>query len=168
MLPDFFMSQIYHITIQSPVGFLLLKSDETSLLSLAFVKENSASSEYQPPVLKEAVTQLNEYFSGTRKEFNLKINPAGSEFQKKVWEQVKLVPFGKTSTYLAIALKSGTEKHTRAVGLANGKNPLPIIIPCHRVIGSNNRLTGFAGGIEIKKWLLQHELKHSQPDGRLF
>jgi methylated-DNA-[protein]-cysteine S-methyltransferase len=112
--------------------------------------------------------QLIEYFNGTRTEFSLNLNPEGTKFQKKIWQFVESIPFGKTVSYLDIALLSGSEKNTRAVGLANGKNPIPIIIPCHRVIGSSGKMTGYAGGIERKKWLLIHEQNIVKPAGKLF
>lgn len=103
------------------------------------------------------VTQLEEYFKGTRKEFNLKLNPQGTEFQKKVWNGLLEIPFGKTTSYLKQSKQLGNSKAIRAVASANGKNPIWIVIPCHRVIGSDGSLTGYAGGIWRKKWLLEHE-----------
>jgi methylated-DNA-[protein]-cysteine S-methyltransferase len=162
------MENIFKTTIETPVGYLELAATQDSLLSISFAKEMVQKSDFQPDVLKETIRQLDEYFIGVRKEFNLKLKPAGTDFQFKVWEQVKKVAFGKTVSYLDIAIKTGSKNNTRAVGLANGKNPIPIIIPCHRVIGVNGKLTGYAGGIEKKKWLLQHELKHSTNSNLLF
>ena len=101
--------------------------------------------------------QLNEYFTGNRKTFNLKLNPQGTEFQKKVWEALQNVPYGKTITYLEQSKVLGNVKAIRAVAGANGKNPISIVIPCHRIIGSDGSLTGYAGGLWRKKWLLEHE-----------
>ena len=126
------------------------------------------NSSVQPTILKETESQLKEYFAGDRKHFNLRLAPEGTEFQQKIWQLVEKVPFGETSSYLDIAKQSGSEKNTRAVGLANGKNPIPIIIPCHRIIGSSGKLTGYAGGLERKRWLLKHELANTTSVGRLF
>lgn len=103
--------------------------------------------------------QLDEYFAGKRKKFELKLNPIGTEFQKKAWKALESIPFGKTFSYQEQAIKVGNKNYTRAVGGANNKNPIPIIIPCHRVIGKNGDLTGYAGGIEFKKYLLSLEKK---------
>ena len=162
------MHSIFHTTIKTPVGFLELKSDWEALLSVSFISQFNTNSAEQPDILTEATKQLNEYFKGELKNFNLNIKPEGTPFQQKIWELVKNVPYGKTVSYLDIAKLSGSEKNTRAVGLANGKNPIPIIIPCHRVIGTSGKLTGYAGGMERKQWLLQHELIHEKPVGLLF
>lgn len=100
---------------------------------------------------------MNEYFEGSRKHFSLKLQPEGTEFQKKVWKQLEHISFGKTISYLELAKKLGDVKAIRAVANANGKNPLWIVIPCHRVVGSDGSLTGYAGGLHCKKWLLEHE-----------
>ena len=168
MIPDFFMQNNYSITISTPIGFLNLISDSEALLKVVFAENPGQPSGFQPDILKETAKQLNEYFAGNRKEFDLNINPEGTQFQSKIWKLVENVPFGETTTYLDIALKSGSVKNTRAVGLANGRNPIPIIIPCHRIIGSNGKLTGYAGGTDRKKWLLTHELKYAAPVSKLF
>ena len=162
------MENIFKTTIKTPIGYLELSSNSQFLLSVSFTESISPSSDFQSEILKETVIQINEYFNGIRKEFKLSLQPAGTDFQQKVWGEVKKVPFGETASYLDIALKTGSKNNTRAVGLANGKNPIPIIIPCHRIIGTNGKLTGYAGGLDIKKWLLQHELKHSEKFDRLF
>ncbi|PKP28323.1 MAG: cysteine methyltransferase [Bacteroidetes bacterium HGW-Bacteroidetes-18] len=115
-----------------------------------------------PEILKDCVQQLEEYFNGTRKQFNLKLNPQGTEFQKRVWMELMLVSYGKTRTYLEQSKQLGDAKAIRAVASANGKNPIWIIIPCHRIIGSDGSLTGYAGGIWRKKWLLEHENPSTQ------
>jgi methylated-DNA-[protein]-cysteine S-methyltransferase len=109
------------------------------------------------PYLFEVFNQLNEYFSGSRKKFDLPLDIDGTEFQKKVWNELKKIPYGKTKSYKYIAEKLGDVKAIRAVGKANGQNPVPILIPCHRVIGSNGKLTGYAGGLDIKEKLLEIE-----------
>ena len=110
-----------------------------------------------PEILEEAVYQFNEYFEGTRKTFDLILNPQGTDFQKKVWDALLKIPYGKTVSYLELSKTLGDVKAIRAVAAANGKNPLWIIVPCHRVIGSNGDLTGYAGGLHRKKWLIEHE-----------
>ena len=162
------MENIYKTTIETPIGYIDLTSDQQYLLSVSFSETLGISSDFQPNILKKSVFQINEYFEGKRKEFNLSLQPAGTDFQNKVWEEVKKVSFGATASYLNIAIKTGSKNNTRAVGLANGKNPIPIIIPCHRIIGTNGKLTGYAGGLHRKKWLLQHELKNSENLNRLF
>lgn len=167
-MPDFFMEHMFKSTISTPVGYLEITTDEEFLLSVKFTGEFTQKADFQPDILKETIQQITGYFNGERKEFNVRIKPAGSSFQLKVWEQVMKVPYGQTSSYLDIAHQTGSKNNTRAVGLANGKNPLPIIIPCHRIIGTNGKLTGYAGGLEKKKWLLQHEIKHSPSSDLLF
>ncbi len=162
------MTNIYYTSINTPVGFLKITTNDTALLSVDFSDQHSESGSYQPEILKNSVSQLVEYFNGTRTEFSLNLNPEGTEFQKKVWQLVESIPYGQTVSYLDIALLSGSEKNTRAVGLANGKNPIPIIIPCHRVVGSSGKMTGYAGGIDRKKWLLLHEQNIVKPAGKLF
>ena len=162
------MENIYKTTVETPVGYLELTSDQNFLLSVSFTNIYAEPFDYLPDVLRETTLQLGEYFKGTRKEFNIRLQPAGTDFQLKVWELVTKIPFGKTVSYLEIAKQTGSINNTRAVGLANGKNPVPIIIPCHRVIGTNGKLTGYAGGLERKKWLLQHELRHSNHSNLLF
>jgi methylated-DNA-[protein]-cysteine S-methyltransferase len=110
-----------------------------------------------PIQIQNCITQLDEYFKGERKDFTIRINPAGTEFQGKVWNSLLKIPYGKTISYLEQAKQFGDEKAIRAIASANGKNPIPIIIPCHRVIGNNGSLTGYAGGILKKQWLLEHE-----------
>lgn len=154
--------------LESPVGFLQLQADNEFLLSLTFVEQAGTNSEYLPEVMRQSIAQLNEYFSGARHVFNLKLKPHGTDFQKKVWALVCEVTFGQTASYLDIARKTGSEKNARAVGMANGKNPIPIIIPCHRIIGTNKKLTGYAGGVERKRYLLSHELQFAPHKHQLF
>ncbi len=154
--------------MDSPVGWLKLQSTETDLTAVCFDAEKTEDSDIQPSILKDTERQLQEYFAGERKEFNLQLAPEGTEFQHKIWQLVEKVDFGSTASYLDIAKQSGSEKNTRAVGLANGKNPIPIIIPCHRIVGSSGKLTGYAGGLDRKRWLLNHELLHTPSTTRLF
>ena len=162
------MENTYNTTIQTPIGFLEIRTNQNYLLSVSFTDKHIQQSNIQPHILNESVRQIEEYFKGLRKEFNLSLQPEGTEFQLSVWEKVMKVEYGKTVTYLEIALQTGSKNNTRAVGLANGKNPIPIIIPCHRIIGVNGKLTGYAGGLERKKWLLQHELTFSDNSNLLF
>ncbi len=144
--------------IETPLGIAVIAGDENGIASVSVTKEskNKPSKEI-PFYLEDASTQLKEYFEGKRTNFDLKLNPSGTEFQKKVWNQLLNIPFGKTATYLDMAKRLGDPKCIRAAASANGKNPLWIIVPCHRVIGSDGSLTGYAGGLWRKKWLLNHE-----------
>ena len=150
--------------MDSPVGKLKLVASADALVAVLWererpnrVKLHSMNPDPRHPVLIEAERQLTEYFSGTRTEFDLCIEPRGSEFQKKVWQALREIPFGQTKSYLDLAKAVGSAKAVRAVGAANGKNPLSIVVPCHRVIGANGSLTGFAGGLEAKAKLLAFE-----------
>lgn len=136
--------------------------DENGISAVAVIDDVVEISLEIPEMLKDCVQQLDEYFNGTRKQFNLKLNPQGTNFQKRVWEELLLVPFGKTKTYLEQSKQLGDVKAIRAVASANGKNPIWILIPCHRIIGSDGSLTGYAGGIWRKKWLLEHENPSTQ------
>jgi len=142
--------------IKTPLGFAQVKGDENGLASIT-VFDDEQLEDLIPEVLEDAVYQLQEYFEGTRKAFDLTLNPQGTDFQKRVWEELLNIPFGKTMSYLELSKKLGDVKAIRAVAAANGKNPLWIVVPCHRVIGSNGDLIGYAGGLHRKKWLLEHE-----------
>lgn len=142
----------------SQIGWLKLTASTNSLLSIRYIESKPA--ENKPPVsciLKQTFAELSEYFGGTREKFSIPLNPEGTNFQKEVWEVLQEIPYGQTITYGELAKKLGDLNKVRAVGKANGKNPIPIIIPCHRVIGANNSLTGYAGGVDRKKHLLKHE-----------
>ncbi|MCF6307894.1 MAG: methylated-DNA--[protein]-cysteine S-methyltransferase [Flavobacteriaceae bacterium] len=145
------------IYFKSPIGTLEIKGNQDGLSSLHFLDSEEKPTLKTSKHLQETVTQLQEYFEGTRTEFNLKLNPQGTEFQKKVWAKLQEIPFSKTVSYQTIANRLGDPKVIRAAASANGKNPIAIIIPCHRVIGKDGSLTGFAGGLHRKKWLLEHE-----------
>jgi len=149
--------------IETPVGILELKGDAEGLASVLFKdSENVVVSEKIPQELKDSVSQLQEYFEGKRQEFSLTLSPEGTDFQKRVWKQLQAIPFGKTTSYQQMANQLGDPKVIRAAASANGKNPISIIIPCHRVIGSDGSLTGYAGGLHRKKWLLEHENPSAQ------
>lgn len=151
----------YFIIMDSPVGVLTLSSDEQHLKSVSFDTDIIEYVPGIPNILLLAKKQLEEYFLGNRKKFDLPINPEGTYFQHNVWKHVAKVAYGSTKSYVEIALSVGSANFSRAVGMANGRNPLPIIIPCHRIIGHNSKLTGYAGGLERKKWLLLHERQNS-------
>lgn len=154
----------YTMRLESPVGPIFLVSDETHLKSVTFSDEQGENSEHLPGILVQAAAQLKEYFEGTRTRFDLALDPEGTGFQKKVWQKLLEVPFGKTRSYRDIAMELGFVLNTRAVGTANGKNPIAIIIPCHRIIGHDGKLVGYAGGLDRKKWLLLHESVHTKSD----
>lgn len=144
-------------TIQTPLGTALLEGDESGLRSLN-LKDTEPLGNHPPSgSLKVAATQLQAYFMGTSTGFNLLLNPNGTLFQQKVWDAVMQIPWGKQVSYLELATSLGNPKAVRAVAAAIGKNPLLIIIPCHRVIGSSGALTGYSAGLWRKKWLLGHE-----------
>ncbi|MFD0977170.1 methylated-DNA--[protein]-cysteine S-methyltransferase [Salinimicrobium gaetbulicola] len=147
---------------KTPLGYAILEGDENGLSRVYVAEDKPKFSETVPEPLQQAKIQLKEYFLGKRETFNLKINPEGTDFQKKVWELLLKIPFGKTSSYLELSKEFGNTKAIRAVAAANGRNPLWIIVPCHRVIGSDGSLTGYAGGLWRKKWLLEHEQPQKQ------
>lgn len=142
--------------LQTPIGVAEFKGDENGLSAIR-VLDNKSPIGIIPEALEGAVNQFREYFEGRRKGFDLKLNPSGTPFQQKVWKALQEVPFGKTLSYLELSKKLGDPKAIRAVAAANGKNPLCIVVPCHRIIGSKGDLVGYAGGLHRKKWLLQHE-----------
>lgn len=152
--------------INSPLGVAKIIGDVNGINSVSILNSNEKISNNIPEVLEDCVLQLNEYFNGNRKQFSLKLNPIGTAFQQRVWKTLQTIPYGKTISYLELSKQLGDIKAIRAVASANGKNPLWIIIPCHRVIGSDGSLTGYAGGTNRKQWLLEHESPYKQQ--RLF
>ncbi len=146
------------VFINTPLGIATITGNKDGIASVSVSKESTNTTSVNIPVhLQNAVSQLQEYFDGKRTDFNLVLNPSGTDFQKRVWNELLHIPFGKTTTYLDMAKRLGDPKCIRAAASANGKNPLWIIVPCHRVIGSDGSLTGYAGGLWRKKWLLDHE-----------
>ena len=151
----------YMKAYQSPVGLLTISVNEDAVIGLHFgdlsgknvINQEAVNAE----LMRETVCQLDEYFSGRLKRFDLPLEPAGTEFQRKVWRNLTKIPYGETRSYREIAILSDCPKGFRAVGLANNRNPIVIIIPCHRVIGANGSLTGFGGGLENKEFLLKLE-----------
>ena len=142
--------------IKTPLGIATIIGDENGI-SVISVSDEGEISNTIPTILQDAVTQLNAYFGGTRTDFDFVLNPKGTAFQQKVWKGLLEIPFGKTMSYMDLSKKLGDVKAIRAVASANGKNPLWIVVPCHRVIGIDGSLTGYAGGLWRKKWLLEHE-----------
>ena len=142
--------------IKTPLGIATIIGDENGVSEISVSQEGEVST-IIPAVLQEAVLQLQDYFEKKRTSFDFKINPKGTDFQIKVWNALLEIPYGKTRTYLEQSKFLGDIKAIRAVASANGKNPLWIVVPCHRVIGADGSLTGYAGGLWRKKWLLEHE-----------
>ncbi|MDR9418600.1 methylated-DNA--[protein]-cysteine S-methyltransferase [Gracilimonas sp.] len=141
--------------LESPIGYLRILSNGNAITEIKFM--DSDGPEDPDTHTESARTQLREYFSGTRDTFQLDLQPQGTEFEQKVWEKLLEIPTGSTVTYGTIAQRIGDSKASQAVGRANGKNPIAVVIPCHRVIGSDNKLIGYAGGLKRKEWLLKHE-----------
>jgi methylated-DNA-[protein]-cysteine S-methyltransferase len=152
--------------MKTPLGTARIEGSEAGISKVSVLEDDVAPTEKVPEALRDCVIQLEEYFKGKRTVFTLKLNPRGSDFQKKVWNELMQIPFGKRTTYMEQTMRLGNEKAIRAVAGANGKNPIWIIIPCHRVIGSDGSLTGYAGGLWRKRWLLEHESPSKQT--RLF
>lgn len=142
---------------KSPIGTAKIVGNENGIISVTVFEDDIETSVEISKCLENCIIQLREYFEGKRTRFELKLNPQGTVFQKRVWRELLTIPFGKTRSYLEQTKKLGNPKAIRAVASANGKNPIWIIIPCHRVIGSDGSLTGYGGGLWRKKWLLEHE-----------
>ncbi|WP_276373300.1 methylated-DNA--[protein]-cysteine S-methyltransferase [Chryseolinea sp. H1M3-3] len=140
----------------SPVGELIIESEGDKITTVNFLKE-SKKEQFPNAITDNCITELEEYFFKGRKFFTIELNPQGTEFQKKVWNELLTIPYGQTICYEDLAIRIGNIKSIRAVGLANGQNPIAIIIPCHRVIGKGGELVGYGGGLENKEWLLYHE-----------
>ena len=159
---------LFYKEMESPVGKLKLVASANALIAVLWERERPnrvklAMLQHDPqqPILIETERQLGEYFAGARNQFDLPLEPTGTEFQKKVWRALQEIPFGQTRSYLDLAKSIGSAKAVRAVGAANGKNPLSIVVPCHRIVGANGTLTGFAGGLEAKAKLLALEARRS-------
>jgi len=141
---------------QTPVGNLIIESEGDTITRIGFLKENREA-EYITPVIEQCISELEEYFSKGRKFFTFNLGFRGTAFQNKVWKELLNISYGNTLSYEDLAIRLGDVKSIRAVGLANGQNPIAIVVPCHRVIGKNGSLTGYGGGLENKQWLLEHE-----------
>lgn len=154
------MNKIHQLDIQTPIGVMEIVGTKEGILSVLFTEREEIKHHPQPDtpeVLKECALQLEEYFRGERVEFTVPYSSTGTEFQGKVWSALTTVGYAETASYRDIAVKVGSEKAVRAVGNANSRNKLTIIVPCHRVIGSSGKLTGYAGTLTRKEWLLKHE-----------
>jgi len=147
------------LDMNSPAGWLRLVEEEGAIVGLHFIKNNDKTVNPAIPskLLQTFKCELNEYFAGKRTQFSVPLNPKGTEFQRKVWRALQSIPYGETRSYKEIAIAVGNEKASRAVGMANNKNPIAIAIPCHRVIGADGKLVGYAGGMETKIHLLELE-----------
>jgi methylated-DNA-[protein]-cysteine S-methyltransferase len=165
------MSNLYYTYYQSPVGLLKIGGSDYCISELSFV-DNKEQVTYGEPgiseVMHQCTEQLIEFFNGKRKNFNIPIHQPGTDFQQRVWGELLQIPFGKTISYLELASNLGDAKAIRAVAAANGKNKIAIIVPCHRVIGSDKTLVGYSGGLWRKKWLLQYEFKITHGIQELF
>jgi methylated-DNA-[protein]-cysteine S-methyltransferase len=150
------MYEVYHRT---PVGVALITADDMHITKVSIRDEELEETSTDSPLLNEAIKQLDEYFAGDRKEFDLPLKQPGSDFQQQVWQQLLQIPYGKTITYGQQSNQMKNPLAIRAIAAANGKNDLWVIVPCHRVIGSNGSLTGYAGGLWRKQWLLEHEAR---------
>ncbi|WP_391119142.1 methylated-DNA--[protein]-cysteine S-methyltransferase [Psychrobacillus sp. L3] len=156
------MSKIFQVDYPTPIGALEIVGTEEAITSIMFSDENVVTHQLTketPAVLQNCYSEMDEYFNGFRQEFSFPYINVGTEFQKTVWHALTAIPYAQTGSYKDIAVSIGNEKAIRAVGSANGKNKLSIVIPCHRIIGSNGKLTGYAGGLWRKEWLLNHEKK---------
>ncbi len=158
------MTTLYSSTVDSPVGPLTIIASDAGVRAVLWPTDNpkrvpldDVEANDGHPVLVAAARQLGEYFDGDRRDFDLPLDPAGTDFQQSAWVALRSIPFGTTVSYGEQAEQMGDKRKARAVGAANGRNPISIIVPCHRVVGSNGALTGFAGGIDTKHWLLTHE-----------
>lgn len=143
----------------SPIGLLEIRATDAGITHITFV-DAQAEPARGHPLIERCKAQLEEYFQGRRRTFDVPLAPQGTDFQQRVWLRLREVPYGETCSYATISSGIGSPQSHRAVGAANGRNPLSIVVPCHRVIGSSGQLTGYAGGLERKQWLLRHEQAH--------
>jgi len=156
------LAETFTTYYHSPVGLLKISGTKDYISEVSFhdtTQKNDGSKKDMPPMLIQCIEQLIQYFNGERRIFELPINQTGTAFQQETWSLLMTIPYGKTISYLQLAIKTGDPKATRAVANANGKNNIAIIVPCHRVIGANKELVGYGGGLWRKKWLLEHEMK---------
>jgi methylated-DNA-[protein]-cysteine S-methyltransferase len=161
------MDRQYTVYTQSPLGWVEIKADDQYVTSIRLIKSSDMILREKDTDelllhIQQCITELQEYFVGARDTFNIPIKQNGTDFQQKVWQQLLKIPYGTTISYLEMARRLGNRNLTRAVGGANHRNKLWIVVPCHRVIGADGSLTGYGGGLECKQWLLQHEAKNSK------
>ncbi len=157
------MNTIQRAFLKTPIGYLEVTGSTNGIRSLYFL-DFRVKPQHIPSCLKSCILQLEEYFHGSRRKFDLKYDLEGTAFQLKVWNELLNIQYGSTISYLELARRAGNVKAVRAVGGANGHNPVSILVPCHRVLGSNGKLIGYRGGLKRKKWLLEHEHAFSQRD----
>ncbi len=162
------MAKRYVTYLQSPIGVLEITGTEKFINTVEFIIDEYESSKELPEIILRCKKELEEYFAGKRREFTVKTRATGTPFQKKVWKQLLKIKYGDTTSYLHIAKQIGNVKAIRAVGHANGKNCIAIIVPCHRVVSEDGKLTGYAGGLWRKQWLLEHEGNVSGKNMTLF
>ena len=155
------MDQIFRTYYKSEIGILEITASENGIKSLGFSDSMYEEISNKNEHIKKCVKQLEEYFNGERKRFTINLDLYGTDFQKKVWMELLEIPYGETRSYIDIATKLGDENSVRAVGMANNRNPVALIVPCHRVIGADGKLVGYAGGLWRKDWLLKHEKEYS-------
>jgi methylated-DNA-[protein]-cysteine S-methyltransferase len=157
----------FHVYFESPIGLITLKGTSDAICQILFTEEKTES-ENPNNILTDCKLQLEKYFNGTLRQFSINVQPEGTTFQKQVWNALQQIPFGKIVSYAHISKAINNEKSIRAVGAANGQNPVAVIIPCHRVIGSDGTLTGYSGGLRRKQWLLEHEQRIASGVQKLF
>lgn len=157
------MDQYEEYFLKTPIGTARIMGNEDGIIEISVMDADPDCNKKIPEVLSNCVSQLEEYFKGQRKEFSVRLNPKGTPFQKSVWAELSKIPYGEKISYMKQTLRLGNRKAIRAVAKANGKNPIWIIVPCHRVVGSDGSLTGYAGGLWRKEWLLEHE----NPSGQI-
>ncbi len=157
------MKQIHQAFLKTPIGHLEVTGSESGIRTLYFL-DFRVRPQHVPSCLRACIIQLEEYFHGSRQNFDLKLDLQGSPFQLVVWNELVKIPYGQVISYIELARRTGNHKAFRAAGGATGHNPVSVIVPCHRVIGSNGRLVGYRGGLKRKKWLLEHEHAFSQRD----
>ncbi len=162
------VERLYITSMQSPLGLLVVKGNAEAIVEVQFAETPLPTDSHVPEHMKQCILQLEEYFAGKRSSFDLPIRPQGTPFQQNVWDILLQIGYAGTSTYLELSKLLGDEKKARAVGAATGANPIAVIIPCHRLVGSDHSLTGYAGGIWRKQWLLAHEALHGRGVQRLF
>ncbi|MDR1594260.1 MAG: methylated-DNA--[protein]-cysteine S-methyltransferase [Prevotellaceae bacterium] len=161
------MDKQYIVYMQSPLGQVEIKADDNYITLIRMVKSadnvlTTKDSGELFPHIRQCIIELEEYFAGVRTDFSIPIRQSGTDFQQKVWQQLLKIPYGTTVSYIEIARRLGNSKLTRAVGGANHRNKLWIVVPCHRVIGADGSLTGYGGGLDCKQWLLKHEVDNSK------
>ncbi len=159
--------KLYSSYYNSPLGYMEIIASDDALVAVKYGYDNSKDNPITNHIISSCISQFNEYFAGTRQIFDITLNPSGTDFQKLVWHELIKIPYGETISYRELSRRLSNEKAIRAVGAANGKNPISIIIPCHRVIGADGSLTGYGGGLWRKKWLLEHEDKYSKTERQL-